>query len=85
MTATAVYYCVTKIHVITPDNNYQQHTHTDRHSDTGLTLSTRAWDACCSVLSTTSMYFLNSGPRASAMSPNTDRIWGFTDRWTCSF
>ena len=47
-----------------------------------LTLSTWACEACANICKTTSKYFLNSGPILSAMSPNTERIWGFTDRWT---
>lgn len=50
-----------------------------------LTLSTWAWEACCRVFNTTSRYFLNSPPMARAISPNTDRICGFTDLWTFSF
>lgn len=48
-------------------------------------MSTWAWDACWRVLSTTSRYFLNSPPMARAMSPNTERICGFTDLCTFSF
>lgn len=50
-----------------------------------LTLSTCACEACCRVSRTMSRYFLNSPPIARAMSPNAERIWGFTDRWTFSF
>lgn len=51
----------------------------------GVTLSTCACEACCSVSSTMSRYFLNSPPMARAISPKTDRIWGFTDLCTFSF
>lgn len=50
-----------------------------------LTLSTCACEACWRVFSTTSRYFLNSPPIARAISPNTERICGFTDLWTFSF
>lgn len=50
-----------------------------------VTLSTCACEACCSVSSTMSRYFLNSPPIARAISPKTDRIWGFTDLCTFSF
>lgn len=47
-----------------------------------LTLSTSACEACTNVCRTISKYFLNAGPILKAISPNTERIWGFTDRWT---
>ena len=42
------------------------------------TLSACVWLACIRVFSTTSKYFLNSGPTANATSPKTDRICGLT-------
>lgn len=50
-----------------------------------LTFSTCACEACCRVFMTMSRYFLKWGPIANATSPNTDNIWGFTDRWTVEF
>ena len=50
-----------------------------------LTRSTCACDACPRVSMTTVKYFWNSTPMASATSPNTDKICGFTLRCTFSF